>query len=88
MPPPPKFRGRRVWQWTHHPDGKLEDNRKITMELVRRIIAEEMALIQTSEGDEQFGHIRYEQAGRLFEEIIAAPDFEEFLTLKAYAHLE
>ena len=77
-----------VWQWVHHPDGKLEDNRLITMELVRRIINEEMDLIRASEGESQFGRIRYAQAGRLFEEIIAAPDFEEFLTLKAYAHLE
>ncbi len=77
-----------VWQWVHHPEGKLEDGRNITMEMVREIIAEEMRHIQNEVGADQFQHIRYQSAGRLFEEIIADPEFEEFLTLKAYEHLE
>jgi len=77
-----------VWQWVHHPEGKLDDGRNITMEMVRPVIAEEMGHIQNEVGADLFRSIRYESAGRLFEEIIANPEFEEFLTLKAYEHLD
>ena len=77
-----------VWQWVHHPDGVLEDGREVSMELVRRIITEEMEKIRVTVGDAQFSRIRYEMAARLFDEIIADPNFAEFLTLKAYAHLD
>jgi malate synthase len=77
-----------VWQWVHHPEGKLEDGRKINMELVRRIIAEELDRIGKEVGGDGSGRLHYEAAGRLFDEIIADPGFEEFLTLKAYDHLE
>jgi len=77
-----------VWQWVHHPEGKLEDGRNITMEMVGPVITEEMDHIQNEVGADLFRRIRYESAGRLFEEIIANPEFEEFLTLKAYEHLD
>jgi malate synthase len=77
-----------VWQWVHHPEGKLEDGREITMEMVRRIITEEMDRIRKEAGADNFSKMPYESAGRLFDEIIANPEFEEFLTLKAYDHLE
>jgi malate synthase len=77
-----------VWQWVHHPEGVLEDGRKVTMDLVRNIMKEELNRLRADIGDAQFAAIPYESAQRLFEEIIAQPDFEEFLTLKAYAHLD
>jgi malate synthase len=57
------------------------------MDLVRRIIAEEMETIRAAVGDRQFSQIHYGSAARLFDEIIADPTFAEFLTLKAYDHL-
>lgn len=77
-----------VWQWVHHPEGVLEDGRKVTMDLVRRIMQEELSQLRTDIGDAGFGAIPYESAQGLFEEIIAKPDFEEFLTLKAYDRLD
>lgn len=77
-----------VWQWVHHPEGMLEDGRKVDMALVRSIAAEEMAKVRSEVGEKQFGAIDYEAARRLFEEIIANPEFEEFLTLKAYEKLD
>jgi malate synthase len=77
-----------VWQWVHHPEGILADGRDVTMSLVHRIIQEELVNIRVEVGDRQFKDIPYEQAQRLFEEIIANPAFEEFLTLKAYGHLD
>ncbi len=77
-----------VWQWVHHPEGKLENGRKVTMEMVSHIMEEEVAQIRTNVGADVFRQIHYQKAATLFEEIIAAPEFEEFLTLKAYAHID
>jgi malate synthase len=72
----------------HHPEGVLEDGRTIDMEMIRRIIGEEMAAIQEKVGQTQFSQIKYHSAAKLFEAIIANTEFEEFLTLKAYEHLD
>ncbi|MGD8833811.1 MAG: malate synthase A [Desulfobacteraceae bacterium] len=77
-----------VWQWVHHPEGFLEDGRKVEMEMVHRIIEQEMAAIAKAVGQTRFSQIRYEAAGKLFKEIIANPQFEEFLTLKAYENID
>ncbi len=77
-----------VWQWVHHDQGILEDGRKVTMDMVRDIVPEEMDTIKTQVGDDQFNAIPYTKAARLFDEIIASRTFEEFLTLKAYGHID
>ncbi len=77
-----------VWQWVHHPKGILQDGRKIDMELVRKIINEEMVNIEREVGPKIFSEIDYGQAAELFEKIVADDDLAEFLTLKAYDFLE
>ena len=77
-----------VWQWLHHPEGILEDGRKVNTAMVEQIMQEELANIRTEVGERQFNDIPYEQAQGLFGEIIANPEFEEFLTLKAYERLD
>jgi malate synthase len=77
-----------VWQWVHHDQGLLSDGRNVTIDLVRQIIKEEMDAIQTAVGQEQFDRIPYQQAAQLFDRIIENPEFEEFLTLRAYEYIE
>jgi malate synthase len=77
-----------VWQWVHHPDGVLDDGRKVTMELVGTIMKEELEKLRADLGDDLFAAVPHDAARRLFEEIIGNPQFEEFLTLKAYHHLD
>lgn len=77
-----------VWQWVHHPEGALEDGREITMDLVRTVMAEELAKIKLEVGEASFKSGNYAAAGRLFDEIIKADELAEFLTLKAYEHLD
>ncbi len=77
-----------VWQWVHHDQGVLNDGRQVTMDLVRRIIKEEMNAIETSVGSDLFEQIPYRLAARLFDQIIENPEFEEFLTLRAYDYLD
>ena len=77
-----------VWQWVHHPRGVLSDGRKVDLELVRRVIKEEMANIRAEVGDKLFETVRYDLAARLFDEIIANDELEEFLTLRAYDYID
>ncbi len=77
-----------VWQWVHHPEGLLQDGRKVDMALVRRIADEELARLRSAVGAENYRAVPYDRARRLFEDIIATEAFEEFLTLKAYEQLD
>jgi len=77
-----------VWQWRHHPEGVLEDGREVSGALIEQMMQEELANIREEVGETQFNDVPYEQAQRLFGEIIANPEFEEFLTLKAYDRLD
>jgi len=77
-----------LWQWLHHPQGIMDDGRKVDEPLFRQVVEEELAKIRTAVGPEVYDKGNYSLAGRLFEEIITARELEEFLTLKAYAYLE
>jgi malate synthase len=77
-----------VWQWVHHPKGILADGRKVTLELFRQVMAEEMDKIRKAVGEERFVAGKYALAAQLFEEIIAGDTLEEFLTLRAYEYLD
>jgi malate synthase len=77
-----------LWQWVHHPKGILTDGRKITIELFRDLMQEEMQNICKLVGDECFGDGKYNLAAQLFDQIISNDELDEFLTLRAYEHLE
>ncbi|MGD9225272.1 MAG: malate synthase A [Desulfobacterales bacterium] len=77
-----------LWHWVHHPEGILDDGRKVTLELFRKVMQEEMEDICDVVGDECFGDGKYNLAAQLFDEIIANDELEEFLTLRAYPHLD
>ena len=77
-----------VWQWVHHPAGILSDGRKVTLEMFRDIMPEELQKIKATVGAEQYEKGNYEKAARLFDEIIANDELEEFLTLRAYEYLD
>jgi malate synthase len=76
-----------VWQWIRHPRGVLEDGRKVTPELCRQILQEELAKIRAGVGDERYHSGKYQAAAELFDQITTQHDFVEFLTLPAYERL-
>jgi len=69
-----------VWQWIRSPKGKLEDGRKVTAELVRALIPEELAKVKEVVG----GGATYDRAAQIFEQMSTSEDFAEFLTLPLY----
>src|SRR5213592_2156957 len=45
-----------VWQWIRHPRGTLDDGRKVTKELFRSVLEEELAKIITQVGEKRFAN--------------------------------
>jgi malate synthase len=68
-----------VWQWIRSPKGVLEDGRKISIELVRQIIGEELTKVKDSGAVGQF-----DRAAKIFDDLVANDQFAEFLTLPLY----
>jgi malate synthase len=78
-----------VWQWIRHPRGVLNDGRKVTNELFRTVLDEELAKVKAQIGDERFADSRFKTAKKLFDKITTEDrGFAEFLTLPGYALLD
>ncbi|PJK16479.1 malate synthase A [Chryseomicrobium excrementi] len=77
-----------VWQWIRHPEGKLEDGRKITGELVDQVLEEELQKLQQQFGKDVYDTGRFEEAAGLFRRLVLNDDFIEFLTVPGYDQLE
>ena len=68
-----------VWQWIRH-GAKLDDGRAVDAALCHKVLDEELTTLrETTQGSG-----RYEDAAKLFSELIDAPTFPEFLTSPAY----
>ncbi|WP_035186584.1 malate synthase A [Alteribacter aurantiacus] len=77
-----------VWQWIHHPEGKLSDGTKITQEMVTQFVDEELEKIRITQGDQIFSDSRFPLARNIFEQLVTQKNFTEFLTLMAYPYLD
>jgi len=73
-----------VWQWIRHSEGKLEDDRKITIPLVEQVLTEELGKLKATFGNEAYGNGRYTEAAELFLSLVREDEFIEFLTLPGY----
>jgi malate synthase len=76
-----------IWQWIKHPAGKLEDGRKVTVELFRKIVREELDKLAAALGAKAYAAGNYEHAATLIDRITTAPDFGTFITLPAYQEI-
>jgi malate synthase len=72
-----------IWQWIRSSKGVLDDGRKVTVELFRALLAEELPKVRTYLGEEAWQAGKYEEGAKLFEKITVG-DYVEFLTLPAY----
>jgi malate synthase len=71
-----------VWQWIRSPKGVLEDGRKVTADLVRSYIPEELAKVKATGVDGKF-----DRAAQIFETMSTQESFAEFLTLPLYEEI-
>lgn len=72
-----------VWQWIRSAKGNLEDGRKVTADMVRAMIPEELAKVKEVGGTGP----TYDRAAQIFEEMSTSEDFAEFLTLPLYEEI-
>ncbi|MFO1362238.1 MAG: malate synthase A [Burkholderiales bacterium] len=75
-----------IWQWIRSPKGVLDDGRKVTVELFRALLKEELPKVKSYLGDDAWKAGKYEEAAKLFDEITTG-EYVEFLTLPAYARI-
>jgi malate synthase len=68
-----------IWQWIRSPKGVLDDGRKVTVDLFKNLLVEELAKVKAAGGEG-----KYDEAARLFEKLTADESYVEFLTLPAY----
>jgi malate synthase len=68
-----------VWQWIRSPKGVLDDGRKVTAEMVRPLVGEELARIKATGAVGEF-----DRAAQIFEKMSTDSEFAEFLTLPLY----
>jgi malate synthase len=76
-----------IWHWIRSPLGILDDGRKVTRELFRDLVPQELEKVRQLLGDKGFATGKYPEGARMFEELTLAEDFVEFLTLPAYDYL-
>ncbi len=76
-----------IWQWIRSPKGVLDDGRKVTAELFKRLLAEELPKVHAYLGETAYRAGKYEEGARLFEKLTAG-EYVEFLTLPAYALID
>jgi malate synthase len=69
-----------VWQWIRSPKGVLEGGTKVTADMVRKLIPEELAKVHEVAGPSK----AYDRAAQIFEQMSTQEDFAEFLTLPLY----
>ncbi len=72
-----------IWQWIRSPKGVLDDGRKVTVELFRQFLAEELAKVKGAGAEG-----RLDEAAKLFERITSDDQYVEFLTLPAYGLID
>jgi malate synthase len=71
-----------VWQWIRSPKGVLDDGRKVTADLVRALVPEELADIKSG------GFVgKFDRAAEIFTQMSTQESFAEFLTLPLYEEL-
>jgi malate synthase len=76
-----------IWQWIRSDKGVLDDGRKVTVELFRELLAEELPKVQNHLGDVAWQSGKYEEGAALFDKITTG-DYVEFLTLPAYEMID
>ena len=73
-----------IWQWIRSPKRVLDDGRKVTIELFRELLPDELRKARELLGELAWQAGRYQEAARLFDELTTG-EYVEFLTLPAYA---
>ncbi|MBI4419331.1 MAG: malate synthase A, partial [Gemmatimonadetes bacterium] len=72
-----------VWQWIHH-GATLEDGRRVSGDLLRTVLGEELERIGTEIGSDQVRRATFRTASDLLVGLTTGSTLENFLTIPAY----
>ena len=75
-----------VWQWLKN-EVTLEDGRSFNIDLYQNLFNDEVEKIVTEYGEDTIKNTKFKLAISLFDQLVTADTFEEFLTLPAYKYL-
>ncbi|TCR70190.1 malate synthase A [Bosea sp. BK604] len=75
-----------IWQFVQY-GVELEGGAKVSKDLFKRCLSEEMERVKGEVGPDNYAKGRFPEAIEIFSKLSLAPEFEEFLTLPAYAKL-
>jgi len=75
-----------IWQFVNY-GVEVDGGTKVTPDLFKRCLIEEMARVKGELGAEAYDKGRFPEAIELFSKLSLAPQFEDFLTLPAYGKL-
>ncbi len=75
-----------IWQFVRY-GVAVDGGTKVTAEMFKRCLAEEMERVRGELGPENYDKGRFPEAIELFSKLSLAAEFEDFLTLPAYAKL-
>jgi len=70
-----------LWQWIRNPKGTLDDGRKVTIEMFRAMLGEELKRVSGMPGA---ARARHDEAAWLLDQLVSSDEFVEFLTAPAY----
>ncbi len=73
-----------IWQWIRSPKGLLDDGRKVSLELFREILEEELRRVSSQPGASS---MRYDEAAWLLDRLVSNDEFIDFLTEPAYEYV-
>jgi len=76
-----------VWQWIRHPRGILDDGRKVTVDLFRTLLDEELGELKAQMRADAYSIRHFATARDLFDRITTNDEFMDFLTLAGYGYL-
>ncbi len=76
-----------IWQWIRSEKGRLDDGRKVTSELFRELLAEELPKVRDYLGEVAWEAGKYEEGAELFAKLTTG-EYVEFLTLPAYEAID
>jgi malate synthase len=76
-----------IWHWIRSKHGVLDDGRKVSKELFRELVPQELAKVRELLGDKGYAAGKYKEGAKMFEELTLAEEFVEFLTLPAYEYI-
>jgi malate synthase len=76
-----------IWQWIHHPKGILADGRRVTIELFRALLQNELARLAAQMGARANAQSHFRKAAAILDEMTSAASCADFLTLAGYPQL-